>query len=365
MNTYYRLIIVALSLVIFNACDQNYIDGISKVDPGEDQTPPVVLITSPTGDLIIPFTDTETDVEFRFEVTDDIEVQSVTLSLDGTQLKSYSDFIDYRRFLNSYTHENLAIGNHTVQIVATDMTGKSTTKTLAFEVSNKYTAKYAGEIFYMPFEAGLNMELINEVNATKVGNPGFANGKIGKAYAGATDAYLTFPTTGLQGNQFSAVFWMKVNAVPDRAGILVMSPEDPGNAGYPLVQNNRTTGFRFLRENAGGKQRFKLNVGNGTADVWFDGGTAADVDPATGNWVHFAFTISGTECVVYINGQVVKQGAFTGIDWTGCNVFSIMSGAPRFTGWNHWSDLSLLDELRLFNKALTQTEVQAIWNAEK
>jgi hypothetical protein len=155
---------------------------------------------------------------------------------------------------------------------------------------------------------------------------------------------------------------MKVNPVPDRAGILVMGPPD---AAAPTAMNNRTSGFRFFRENAGGKQRFKLNAGNGTADSWFDGGAAADVDPTTGTWNHFAYTISATECVVYINGEIAKQGTFTGIDWTGCDILSIMSGAPRFTGWNHFSDLSLMDELRIFNKALTQAEVKTIMNAEK
>lgn len=224
-----------------------------------------------------------------------------------------------------------------------------------------YTAKYAGEVFYMPFE-GNYKELISKSDATKVGTPTFADGKLGKAYAGAADSYLTFPTTGLKSSTFSAVFWMKVNPVPDRAGILVMGPPDEA---APAAPNNRKSGFRFFRENAGGKQRFKLNAGNGTADTWFDGGAAADVDPTTGTWNHFAYTISATECVVYINGEIAKQGTFTGIDWTGCDILSIMSGAPRFTGWNHFSDLSLMDELRIFNKALTQTEVKTIMNAEK
>lgn len=98
------------------------------------------------------------------------------------------------------------------------------------------------------------------------------------------------------------------------------------------------------------------------ADSWFDGGADADVDPTTGDWVHFAFSISDVEAVVYINGEVAKQGVFTGIDWTGCDVLSIMSGAPRFTGWNHWSDESLMDELRLFNKAITADEVNLLYN---
>ena len=174
------------------------------------------------------------------------------------------------------------------------------------------------------------------------------------AYQGSTDSYLTFPTDGLLNEEFSAVFRYKVNAAPDRAGVLVIGPPDTNN---PDAQNNRTSGFRFFRENAGGMQRFKLNVGRGDGDSWFDGGAAADIDPANPQWVQMAFTISSTECVVYIDGQVVSQNTFTGVDWTGCDILSIMSGAPRFTGWNHLSDESAMDDLRIFKKALSQEEI--------
>lgn len=227
-----------------------------------------------------------------------------------------------------------------------------------------YVPKYSGEIFYMSFENNYK-DLVSNTEATVVGTPGYADGKKGKAYIGATDSYLTFPTAGLQSSSFSAVFWTKINPVPDRAGILVMGPEDLASVDYPVKQNNRKNGFRFFRENAAGKQRFKLNTGNGTADTWVDGGVAASVDPTTGNWEHMAFTITQTEAIVYINGEIVKQSTITGLDWTGCDLLSIMSGAPRFTGWSHLSDLGMMDELRLFNKALTQTEIKAIINAEK
>ena len=368
MKNYFKIIFLALIVLFVNACDQKYIDDISRVEQGDDRSAPVVSITYPNGDLIIPFTDTETDVEFSFEVTDDIEVQTITLSLDGTQLETYNSFLDYRRALRSYMYEDLPVGDHTVQVVATDLAGKSTTTNFEFEVTNKYTAKYDGEIFYMPFEAGLYMDLITETSATVVGTPGFTNGKKGSAYQGAPDSYLTFPAAGLMGDQFSAVMWMKVRLqIPtpeygNRAGVLVIGPEDTGNADYPVKQNNRKNGFRFFHEGSATAQRFKLNVGNGTADTWVDGGAAADVDPTTGTWVNLAFTISGTKAVVYINGTVVKESDLTGFDWTGCDIMSIMSGAPRFTGWNHLSDVGDLDELRIFNKALTQVEVQAVMN---
>lgn len=230
--------------------------------------------------------------------------------------------------------------------------------------TNPYTPMYSGEIFYMPFE-NTYTEKISGTDATIVGSPGFAGvGYLGNdAYAGATDSYLTFPSDGLTNNEFSATMWYKLDNNPDRAGILVMGPEDSGNSNYPDVQNLRTNGFRFFREdNGSGLQRFKLNVGNGTADEWLDGGSNADVDPASGNWVFLAFTISQSEAVVYIDGQIVAQGSIAGLDWTGCDILSIMSGAPRFTEWGHFSDLSYLDELRLYNKALTQTEVQNVMN---
>ena len=232
------------------------------------------------------------------------------------------------------------------------------------DTEHPYTPKYSGEVFYMPFD-GSYKDLDTKAMATIVGTPSFAAGKIGQAYAGATDSYLVFPTTEfVKSTNFSAVWWMKINAVPDRAGILVAGPVDLAPA-VPGTMNNRTSGFRFFREvGAAPNQRFKLNAGNGTADSWFDGGGAAEVDPGAGGWHHFAFSISGTECAVYIDGQQVSKGPFTGLSWAGCDILTIMSGYPRFTEWNHLSDLSLMDELRIFNIALSQAQVQAIYNDE-
>jgi len=365
MKTINRILFFVLAVFLAGACTQNYIDDISKVEPGEDTEDPAVTITSPANDVIIPFTDEETSLDIQFEVTDDIEIESVTVSLNGSQLAAFSDFKDYRRFLGSARAENVPLGEHALQVRATDLAGNETTTTFTFEVSNQYIAKYDGEIFYMPFEGGLYMELLSETDATVEGEPGFAAGKSGQAYAGAEDSYLTFSGEELQGEEFSAAFWYNVKLTdpePDygqRAGILVMGPPDLLN---PLGPNNRTAGFRFFRENAGGMQRVKLNAGHGAGDAWFDGGAAADIDPASGQWVHLAFTISGERCAVYINGEVVSQGDFPGVDWSGCDILSIGSGAPRFTGWDHWSDESLLDELRLFNKALTQEEIKAMMN---
>lgn len=336
-------------------------DDITAVEPGPDESAPVVTLKYPVNDVFIPFTEEATDLNFEFEATDDIELKSLTLILNGDELTTVSEFKDYRRAKEGFMYEGLPVGEYTMEVKAVDMAGKATSQSLTFILSNEYVAK-AGETFYMPFESQMYLDLISESNASIVGSPGFAGEGAGgaEAYAGAVDSYLTFPTTGLTSAEFSASFWYKLNDSPNRAGILVIGPPDPLN---PDAMNNRKSGFRLFRESANGKQRIKLNVGHGTGDSWFDGGAAADIDPAVNEWVHVAFTISGTECVVYINGQTAAQGPFSGVDWSDCDILSIGSGAPRFTGWNHLSDESFIDELRIFNKALTGAEVQAIIDA--
>jgi len=563
------IVVILITVFFFYGCEEGYIDGITQVGPEADASAPVVKINRPLEGTQIKVPEAIASINIDFEVTDDVEIGSIAVLMDGTEIANYSDFKDYKRFLmEDLLYDNVTTGTHVLTITATDLDNKSTSSSVNFEKTPPYVPLYDGEIFFMPFDGdyneqitittatevgspefagesvvGLNaykgaadsyltfptdgllnttgfsaafwykvsgdpgragilvtsddddrnqgFRLFREGNAdeqriklnvgtgsgeswndggvidvtagewvhvaftisdtesiiyfngnpmntaslgapidwtgsetltigaggetfsywdhlsdnspmdelrlfskaltgleiqklitessttfflpfngsytdamsgedvTEVGSPGFVTGKEGQAYEGATDAYLTFPTDNLTTDEFSAAFWYKVNAEPDRAGILVMGPPDPDN---PDAMNNRTNGFRFFRENANGKQRFKLNVGNGTADTWFDGGDAADIDPTVDDWVHLAFTISNTEAVVYINGEVVKQGVFDGVDWTGCDVLSIMSGAPRFTGWNHKSDSSIMDELRLYNKALTQSEIQAMLN---
>lgn len=350
-----------LSLFVLSACDQNYIDGISKVDPGADASAPVVTVNFPPDGYELQTNEEVATINFDFEVRDDIEISSISLKVDGAEITSYSAFKDYRVAMETYAYNNVTTGSHVMTVVATDTDGKTTTKNVTFTKAPPYTPLYEGEVFYMPFNNEFR-EMNSLQLASVIGSPSYADGiQNGTAYAGAADSYLSFPSTILNGaTSMSASFWMKIDNSMDRAGILVVSPPASDN-------NDRTKGFRFFREssNSGATQRFKLNVGNGSTDYWVDGGSAADVTPNSGEWTHFAFTISPTKAIVYINGTPIKETTITGIDWTDCSQISIMSGAPNWTGWSHLSDGSLLDELRIFTKELTQEEIQTIMLKEE
>lgn len=333
------------------------IDPITPVAPGEDTAAPAVTITFPNEGTKVQVKEDVAPITITFESTDDIEIQKIDVILDGQVVNTFSSFLDYRRAVLSYKYETLANGPHTLEVKSTDMANKTGSQVVHFEKVEPYKPLYDGENFYMPFDADY-MELVSITEATKVGNPVFSDvAKAGKSYQGAADAYLTKDATDLMGNEFSAAFWYKINAANDRSGILTLSPPDP-DAEKP---NKRTSGFRFFREGSGTKQTFKLNVGTGDSDSWFDGGDAASINPVvTTGWIHLAFTISQTKAAVYINGNLVSSNDFPGVDWTDCETLSIASGAPNFVEWEHLSDRSLYDELRIFNKALTQAEVQAL-----
>ena len=215
-------------------------------------------------------------------------------------------------------------------------------------VTNPYEPMYNGETFYMPFD-GTYTELISLGMATEVGAPGYAGTSYqgSDAYMGAADSYLTYPIDGLFGDEeFSATFWYKVESTPDRSGILTVSDD----------ADDRNQGFRLFREGSATEQRIKVNVGIGGGESWNDGGV---IDVTAGEWVHVALTVSATESKIYFNGVEQLSSTFTSsVDWTGCSEIVIGAGGPTFDYWGHLSDLSAFDELRLYNVALTEAEIQ-------
>ncbi|TNF46405.1 MAG: LamG domain-containing protein [Bacteroidetes bacterium] len=352
MKTINNLVLILLAMIFAVACNPG-IDPISAVDPGPDGTAPVVNVKTPAEGYEIKVPELVSAITIDFEVTDDIELGSISVKFDGTEIKTFSeaDYKDYRRFLGKVTYDNVGLGNHTITITASDLSGKTTVKNVLFSKVSPYTPKYANEVFYMPFE-GDYMEMISFKDALKTGNPGFAADGLQntKAYQGAADSYLRFPIDAFKNDEFTVGLWVKVNASPDRSGILTVGAS----------ADSRNEGFRLFREGSASQQRIKLNVGMGAGESWNDGDV---IDPRLGDWVHVAFTVTPTSNTIYLNGAPVRTSTMTSpVSWEGCSELVIGSGGPTFSYWNHKSDLSKYDDMRIFNKALTAEEIQQVIN---
>lgn len=336
--------------VLLAGCEREGIDSITAVDPGEDQGGPEVTIDYPREGTTLNVLEEVSSIHIEFQVTDDIEIDEIEVLVDGNVVATLNEFPDYRIVDQEVVFDNVTTGEHTVTVRATDMDGNQTSETVNFSKEPPYSPMFANEVFYMPFDGDF-MELVSLTDPEQVGNPGFSDGAYlgNAAYLGATDSYLTIPLEPL-GDQFSASFWYKVSGDQDRAGILVAGADE-----------DRTQGFRLFREGDADSQRIKLNVGTGDGESWNDGG-ALDVN--AGEWVHIAFTVSPDETAIYFNGMPVNTAAMSSpIDWTGVEELTIGAGGETFSYWNHLSDSSPMDELRLFDTALSQEDIQNMINA--
>ncbi len=341
-------------------------DDEPKEPDVEDTANPTVSITAPEDGSTLETLDETTDVTITFSAKDETEIGSVVVDFDGTQIDEVTTFTDFLNYDGEVVQAGVADGDHTITVTVTDLAGNSASATSTFTktTSNPYTA-LDGEVAYWSFD-GQYVNLVTEEEATVVGTPGFAGeGQIGSdAYSGAADAYLTSATENFSiASELTVSMYMKLDITDaDRAGIFVMGPEDTEN---PEAQNVRTSGVRFFREASGDLQIFKWNFGTGEGEVWIDGGDLAKLDPTDGEWHHFAFIIAETTASFYIDGELVSgSDEHVGLDMTGCDILTIGSGAPRFTGWSHLSDPSYIDDLKVFNKALTEGDLETLTGLE-
>lgn len=368
------LLVPAAIIAVIAACDEG-IDPITAVPPGDDTASPTVNITYPAEGTLIRVKEEVTPIDIRFEVLDDIEIQTITVQLDGTSIAEYSDFKDYRRALQSYRYESLTNGPHTLTITATDLSGKSTSEAVAFEKVEPYQPIYDGEIFYMPFDDEI-LELISITQGTAVGAPGYVPGKVGKAlrFDAASKSYLLFPSDAVSAvNSFSVSFWTRPEFVD--------SDSDGGIDGIlGLVNFSNVSGFwgnlDWFVENGSNPSSalIKAHVTNGNGgETWIE---VPGVTNFFGEWTHhvLAYDATAEQFVYYIDAVPVATVA---AGWDGTMAFA--NGGPMVFGTVHfmtnpslttgsgaqgWASYLTggLDEVRMFNKGLTQEEVETIYN---
>lgn len=197
----------------------------------------------------------------------------------------------------------------------------------------------------------------------------YATGIKGQAMQGATNGYaIAIPGAAVTGMTSYTVSWW-ANSPLNTDGIVGMvSFSDTKN-----FWGNLNTFF----ENGGTSDKFRFKAIFASNGSTFDFG----IQEVTGRWNlwnHFAVTYDGVDkFVIYINGTAAATGTKTGlgpIKFTnfGHIVFGTMHfmTTPSLTSGSTsqpWASYlkGQLDEVRIFNRALTATEVSALTTLEK
>jgi len=132
--------------------------------------------------------------------------------------------------------------------------------------------------------------------------------------------------------------WVKMDAVSNRFQALLYKERNSNDGSYALEADSTVSSRPGLNFRTTGWQ------------------AARAPDPlSTNQWAHFAAAWDGTTTKIYLNGTLVKTQTMTGTVVASTGLLKI--GGTAITGSNQHVD-GLIDEVRLYNRALSQTEVQ-------
>ena len=238
----------------------------------------------------------------------------------------------------------LAVGTYTTDVTFTapGATGSPKTVTVTLTVGPQAPSNLVGAWGFDETTGTTAPDASGRGNTGTINGPlRSAGGKFGGAlsfdgindWVTVADADSLDLTTGM-----TTEGWVRPTAI-GTGWRTVMLKEQPSNLIYSLYAGN-------------GKGRAATDLFT-TADRGLSGTTATPLNA----WTHLAATYDGTTQRLYVNGVQVATKATTG-------AIKVSTGALRIGGNGTWNDewfAGLIDEVRVYNRALTATEIQAAY----
>ena len=193
----------------------------------------------------------------------------------------------------------------------------------------------AGIVGWWPAEGNAN-DIVGANNGTLIGNVTYANGEVGQAF--------NFNTLGDQVSVSTSGFPVGASDRPLECWVYINS----------FIPNEGAL-FAFYGTSGDGGA---YSIGIFTDQrVYFSQWGQIIEGPilTTKQWYHVAVTSGGGISTLYLNGTNVASGNLP---------FNTPAGSQLFIGAiNNYQTIGLIDELSIYNRALSQAEIQAIYNA--
>jgi predicted phage tail protein len=302
-----------------------------------DTTPPVVSITAPAGGSTVSAT-----VAVNASATDNGTVANVQFKLDGASLGAPDTSSPYSVNWDTTTATNT---QHTLTAVATDAAGNSTTSaTVTVTVGN--AAPSSGLVAAYGFDEGTGTAFTDQ---SGTGNNGTA---ANTTWAGAGN--------GKFGNALSFNGTNAMATVPDSASLHLSAGETMEAWVKPTSFGNWNTVLMKERTGYYAAALYANTAPNRpSANVYTSGDNdlRGTTQVAIGAWTHLAATYDGTTLRLYVNGALASSQSVSG-------AIIASTGALRIGGNSIWGEYfnGLVDEVRIYNKALTAAEITTDMN---
>jgi hypothetical protein len=310
--------------------------------PGPDTTPPSVSMTAPTAGAIVAGTAT-----VSASATDNVGVVGVQFKLDGANLGAERTAAPYAVTWTITASK----GTHTLTAVARDTAGNTKTST-AVSVT---VANGTGLVGYWALDEGTGTTATdssgNGNNGTLVNGPTWTIGKLGSALAfnGLTH-YVNVPSTPvLNAYPLTVAVWMQTASTAGVRGIVNKYVANSYN-GYQVFLSNGNLCAWYIRD---------------TANYVYDGsGCTFNLPGYNDNlWHHVAYVVNASGSNLYVDG--VQKGS---LGWTGTagpqtTIQPIHLG--HYPGANGGAEYfpGALDDVRIYNRALSTADILILYNA--
>lgn len=212
-----------------------------------------------------------------------------------------------------------------------------------------------GVVSYWPFDegtiAGNTVEdVLGDNNGELDGNPKQVDGKVGKALEFNGENFVHIPGTATLefagAEEMSVVAWVNADSESPVKGVVA------GCCGTIVAQRDMNGwALRFDGRNAGQEMEFIVTPG------WQgDGGFGAPTFKK-GEWHHIVGIVNKKQMLLYVDGELEKEMVYNGPMTTNGSETEIgRAGDGGFVG--------IIDEVLIYNKALSADEVEQIFEAE-
>ena len=306
-----------------------------------DTIPPAVSITAPAMNATV-----SNSVTVTAAASDNVAVHDVQFQLDGVNLGADLTSAPYSFSWNTTTASN---GTHNLTAIATDTSNNRTTSaSVTVTVNNGVSGPPTqGLIGYWNFDEGSGSVAHDTsgsgYNGTMTG-AAWTTGKInsGLSFNGTTSAVVT---SGIAlGSRFSVSVWT--------------NPAATTQAVYGRILETQYNGGLYLgADGSGTKYKFIVNTGSGATGACGSAYGCAEGGTIAAGWHLVTATYDGAAARLYIDGAQVASETFTAPGNTNYPLY-----VGRYYGSNGYGWNGALDEVRLYNRALTAAEVQAIYS---
>lgn len=319
----------------------NYSNEVSAAT-GSDVTSPIVSYVSSSNDsstVIVEFSErvdkTTAEASVNYSLDKSAIVLNAKLTLDQKQvLLTTSPLADTTYTLTVKNVKDKAITQNTI----TESTPIFRHQNLSANIVASYSVD---ELKVVGADTLIIDASANTNNGVANNGPEISEGYLGDALEfDGIDDYVQFqpsPSFDLSSGLVSLSVWTKLNYLP----------ADLSSA-YGPIFDSETDNYVIYEDRGNNELRFKAATSGGAARP---GIKAADLK--TGEWIHVVGVYDGTNAMIFMNGILKGTLPLTGTVNKGQSATLGKSGTSFFSG--------KIDNVQIFNKALSYQEVSALY----